>query len=164
MKHLFFFLTVFCILTSAVSCSNRQRKSDEIKYVDLELIYKQNVQDSTLATGWYHVLENENGFKRQLDKTEKFYFIDPNPILVKEHFGKVTIETNSQRNEFISIRITQKDLWADATEKSIGQRIGLVIDNKLVNAPMVNARIEGGISSLWGYDREELENFKKQLE
>jgi len=164
MRHLLFSMTVFCILTSTVSCSSGQKKSDEIKYVDLKSVYAQNVQDSTLATGWYYILENENGFNRQLDRTEEFYFIDPNPILVKEHFGEVKIEMNPQKVEFLSIQITHKELWADATEKSIGKRIGFVIDNKLVYAPMVQARIEGGIVTLWGYDRDEMEKFKKQLE
>ena len=173
MKDLVFSLTVFCILISTASCSSRHRKSDEIKYVDSESIYEQNIQDSTLATGWYYILETENGFKRQLDKTEEFYFIDPKPILVKEHFDKLEIfETNfhGQYENYVGLSIqihkNYKDLWANATEKSMYKRLGLVINNKLVNAPMVNARIENGMSSLnrIEYSRDELENFKKQIE
>ncbi|MFB6344023.1 hypothetical protein ACE1ET_20050 [Saccharicrinis sp. FJH62] len=68
----------------------------------------------------------------------------------------------------LSIRINKKyvDLWAEATGKSIGKRLGLIIDNKLVNAPQVNARIEGGMTALnrGVYTREELEEFMKLIE
>ncbi|MFB6344024.1 hypothetical protein ACE1ET_20055 [Saccharicrinis sp. FJH62] len=42
--------------------------------------------DSVLATGWYYLSDTEPGFKMNLDKTEEIYFVDPKPILVKEHF------------------------------------------------------------------------------
>jgi len=148
-----------------VNCSG-QKKSDETKHVDLESIYEQNMRDSVLATGWYYILESENGFSRQLEKSDAFYFIDPKPILVKEHFKVVKIETNFQGNDYLSIQTYEryKNIWADATEKSIGKQLGFIIDNKLVYAPKVNARIESGMASLWAYDKKELENFKKQLE
>ncbi|MCL2040475.1 MAG: hypothetical protein FWG84_00355 [Bacteroidales bacterium] len=56
-----------------------------------------------------------------------------------------------------------QELWADATEKSIGKRLGFIVDDKLVSAPMVNMRIENGMSSLYGYSRQELEGFKKNI-
>lgn len=163
---------IFCILLSTVSCSG-QKQSDKNKQVDLNSIYEKNKKDSVLATGWYYITENETGFKRQLDKSDEIYYIDPKPIIVKEHFDKLEIfETNfhGQYEDYIglSIRINKKyiDLWADATEKSIGKRLGLIIDNILVSAPQVNARIEGGMTSLNRgiYTREELEAFKSLIE
>jgi preprotein translocase subunit SecD len=168
MRHLLFSLTVFCILINAVSCSEPQ-KSD--KNIDLESIYEQNMRDSILVTGWYHITEDETGFKRQIDRTEAFCFVDPKPIVVKEHFGKLKIfktESQGQHYEALSIPISKeyKDLWADATEKSIGRRIGFIVDNVLVTAPTVNMKIENGASSLhrWDYNRKELEELKKQIE
>ena len=172
MKNLLFSLTVFCVLTSAVSC-NVTEKSDKIKDADLESIYEQNIKDSVLATGWYYIIEAETGFKRQLDKTEEFYFIDPKPILIKEQFDKLALfktDFQGQSEDYIGLSIQidkeYKDLWANATEKSIGKRLGLVINDKLINAPMVNAKIETGMSSLNRkvYDRNELEDFKRQME
>ena len=165
MRHLFFYFIVFGTFVNTVSC-NRQGTSDNNKYVDLDLIYKQNVQDSTLATGWYYILENDNGFKRQLDKADNFYFIDPKPIIVKEHIESVRIETDFEGKKYLTVQILRKytHLWADATEKAIGKQLGFVIDDKLIFAPIVNARIEGGkFQALWGYDKDELENFKKKL-
>lgn len=93
--------------------------------------------------------------------------------MVKKHFDKVELyETDDFKaqsaNHFaLSIRINKdyKELWADATGKSIRKHLGLIIDNKLVNAPMVNMKIESGISSLnrGVYTKEELENFINQL-
>ena len=170
MEHFIIYLTIFVLLISAIGC--RVQKSHEIEQLDIEAIHKQNVQDSILVTGWYYIIDEDNGFERQLDKTDKFYFIDPKPIVVKEHFEKIKIYKTNFRGQYedyigLSIQINQKyaDLWADATEKYIGKQLGLIIDNKLVNAPRVNSKIPNGITALNRdvYDREELENFKKQL-
>lgn len=40
------------------------------------------------------------------------------------------------------------DRWADATEKSIGKQIGFLYHGKVICAPQINARIEGGRFSL----------------
>lgn len=171
MKHFLITLAVISLLISAVNCSTD--KGNIVTQADLESVFQQNLKDSTLATGWYYIVDNENGFKRQLDKTEEFYVIDPEPILIKGHFDEIEIfETNfqGQYEDYLglSLQINKKyaDLWADATEKSIGKRLGLIIDNKLVNAPMVNSRIDGGMSSLnrGVYDKDELEDFIKQIE
>ena len=171
MRNLTFSLIVFCALTNAVSCSE-PKKSDKTKEIDLESVYKQNLQESVLATGWYYILENENGFKRQLDKTKEFYFIDPKPILVKAHFGKVKMYISNfkgwNKDDIglsMQVKKEYEDLWASATEKSIGKKLGFVINDKLVNAPMANMRIENGMSSLnrMVYSKKELKALKKQL-
>ena len=173
MRYLLFSLIVFSTLINTTSCSGQKKSDKKADRVNLELIYKQNLQDSTLVTGWYYIIDMENGFGRQLDKSDEFYFIDPKPILVKEHFDKTEIFETDFKGQYedyigLSVRINKKyiDLWADATGKSIGKRLGLIIDNKLVNAPQVNARIEGGMTALnrGVYTREELENFKKLIE
>lgn len=168
----FTFLSILCILISTISCSG-QKTSDKAKKIDLDLIYEQNKKDSVLTTGWYYITDNETGFERRLDKSEEMYFVDPKPILVKEHFDKIEIFESDFQGQYddymgLSIQINKKyvDLWAEATGKSIGKRLGLIIDNKLVNAPQVNARIEGGMTALnrGVYTREELEEFKKLIE
>jgi preprotein translocase subunit SecD len=172
MRHFLFYVTILSALISTSSC-NRQRKPDKIKLIDLNSVYEKNIADYVLATGWYNLSDTEPGFKRKLDKSEEIYFVDPKPILVKEHFDKVEIfETDfqGQYDDYIglSIKINKQyvDLWAEATGKSIGKRLGLIIDNKLVNAPQVNARIEGGITALnrGVYTPKELEEFKKLIE
>ena len=164
MRHFFIYMSAFCALMIAVSCGGQKIE------VDLESILEQNKKDSTLVTGWYYIVDNETGFKRQIDKMEEFYFIDPKPILVKEHFGKLEVyKTDFQGRHFalsILIRKEYKELWANAIEKSIGKRLGLIVDNQLMTAPMVNMRIENGASSFMrkDYDRKKLETIKKLME
>lgn len=164
-------LLTLAVLAGAVSC-NGQKRSEENNLVDLNSVYEKNITDSTLVTGWYFITEDNTGFKRLLDKSEEVYSIDPKPILINEHFDKYEIyETEyhgvNDNGLGLSIRISKKYayIWADATEKTIGKRLGLVIDNVLVNAPKVNMRIEGGMTSLnrGVYTREELEAFIKKI-
>ncbi len=172
MKNLLFSLTVLCLLIVAISCDGP--KKEKLAEADLEQALEQNLADSTLVTGWYHVVSTQDGFKRQLDKTDEFYFINPKPIVIKKHFSNVAIyatddfkEQQPENHFAISIQIDKEyeDLWADGTEQAAGKWIGLVIDNKLVSVPMVKWRIEGGRSSLnrGVYSKEELENFLTQF-
>jgi preprotein translocase subunit SecD len=138
MRHFLFYVTILTTLISANSCKG-QVKPDKTKHIDLNSVFEKNVADSVLATGWYFISDTEAGFKIQLDKSDKIYFVDPRPILVKEQFDKIEIfETDfqGQYDDYIglSIHINKKyvDLWADATGKSTGKRLGLIIDNKLV--------------------------------
>lgn len=45
--------------------------------------------------------------------------------------------------------------WASLTKSNIGRVLAITIDNKVYSAPMVNARIEGGRSSITGNFSEE---------
>lgn len=170
MKHLLFALTAFCVLMNIVSC-DEQKKSEKAEQADLEQVYELNVKDSVLATGWYYIVDYDNGFKRQLDKTDEFYFVDPKPIVVKGHFSQVKVHKPRPESQYdkyprLTIKISKKysDLWAEATEKSIGKRLGFVIDDMLIYAPWVNMRIEGGKSSITRDSIDELENFKRLIE
>lgn len=170
LKNTVLIIIVFLIAFS--SCNVQRKTDDKVTNVNIDSVYNQILKDSFLVTGWYYIIETNNGFKRQLDKSEEFYFVHPRPILVKEHFDKIELfETDfkGQYTDYIGLKILINkqyfDLWAEATEKSIGKRLGLIIDNKLVNAPQVNARIEGGMTALNRdvYSREELEKFKTRL-
>jgi len=168
MKHLLFSLVALCILTVVVSCDGP--KKEEATQIEIEQALEHNLADSTLVTGWYYIVSNEDGFKRQLDKTDDFYFVNPKPIVVKKHFSKVEIyatdsfKEQQPENHFailLQIGKEYEDLWANGTEKYVGKWIGLVIDNELVNVPMVKGKVEGGRSSLnrGVYSKEELESF-----
>lgn len=165
-------LIIFVFLIAFSSCNGQRKTVDKVTNVNIDSVYNQILKDSLLVSGWYYIIETNNGFKRQLDKSEEFYFVDPRPILVKEHFDKIELFETDFKGQYpdyigLEIRINKEyvNLWAIATEKSIGKRLGLIIDNKLVNAPQVNAKIEGGMTALNRdvYSREELEKFKTRL-
>jgi preprotein translocase subunit SecD len=164
-------IILLSILTLTNCSSDAQINSvDQDKII--EMTFQTNIKDSTLATGWYYIIETDNGFKRQLDKATEFYFIDPKPIVTKENFKNLEIfETDfgGAYEDYIGLKIMLDkfgtERWAEATEKSIGGRLALIIDGKLVNAPNVNAQITSGMTSLnrTEYSRKELEDFEKQI-
>ncbi|GAP43361.1 hypothetical protein TBC1_111514 [Lentimicrobium saccharophilum] len=165
-------LIVFVFLIAFSSCSGLRKADNKVVNVNIDSVYNHILMDSILVSGWYYIIETNNGFKRQLDKSDEFYFVDPRPILVKDHFDKIELFETDFKGQYpdyigLEIRINKEyvNLWATATEKSIGKRLGLIIDNKLVNAPQVNARIEGGMTALNRsvYSKEELKKFKTRL-
>jgi len=127
--------------------------------------------DSFLKTGWYYVSERETNYKRQLDKTSDFYFIDPNVIVPVEQFEKLELSESKYENEkypMIIIRFDSKgtENWSIATEKSIGGKLALIINNKLVIAPKVNAQITAGVSAInrSDYSQQEIDEIYKTID
>jgi len=166
MKNVLKVLSILLIGVLSFSCGDNSQK---VMLANIDYTYAQNRKDSTLATGWYYITESSEGYKRQLDKTDEFYFIHPKPIIVKEHFDKLEIykdgELKLQSSLLIKIHRNFEHLWADATEKWEGKRLALIIDDVLVSNPKVMSRIEGGGSSLGRpvYSEEELEAFIEQI-
>jgi preprotein translocase subunit SecD len=171
MKNIIISFTTICLLILTTNCNNKNSYKQLLaKNIAIE---KQNKADSSLQTGWYYIVEKNTGFKRQLDKSPESYFIDPKPIVAKAHFDKVELY---QTNDFtdqggsgyalkIIIHWKYQQAWSDATANPKGKLLGFVVDNKLVFAPRVNARINGGISSVnrGDYTKEELETLKKKI-
>lgn len=128
-------------------------------------------QDSMLKTGWYYVSDNETNYKRQLDKTSEFYFIDPNVIVPVEQFNKLELTESRYDNEkypmlIIRFDSTGTDNWSLATEKSIGGKLALIINDKLVIASKVNSQITAGVSAInrSDYSQQDLEEILKTIE
>lgn len=127
--------------------------------------------DSTLKTGWYYVTDQQTNFKRQLDKTAEFYFIDPNVIVPIGQFKKLELtdsEYEGKSYPMLVIRFDTKgtDSWSIATEKSIGGKLALIVNDKLVIAPKVNSQITAGVSALnrTDYTKQDIEEILKQIE
>jgi preprotein translocase subunit SecD len=140
---------------------------------NIDSVYSQILKDSILVTGWYYIIDTDNGFKRQLDKSLEFYFIDPKPIVVKDNFIHTEIYKTDFKGSYpdytgLTIRLDKigTDSWAIATEKAISKRLALIINNKLVNAPKVNSQITVGVTALnrSEYNEREIEEFKKQID
>lgn len=146
---------------------------DEIFFADLysnssDLVSR---HDSVLKTGWYYISDNETNYKRQLDKTSEFYFIDPNVIVPVEQFDKLELtesKYDSEKYPMIIIRFDSKgtDNWSIATEKSIGSKLALIINDKLVIASKVNAQITVGVSAInrSDYSQQDIDGIFKTIE
>jgi len=144
-----------------------------LKYLTLILlipIFAQQQEKKTgqvLKTGWYYISEHKNNYPRLLDKSKEIYYIDPNPIVTAKHFKEIKMSSGVSDDKMLSIKFdaTGTAAWSVATGKSIGQKLALIINNKLIYTPTVDAQIDVGISALNRgiYSESELNLFLKQI-
>jgi len=122
-----------------------------------------------LYTGWYYVGDSLNGYKRQLDRSDETYYIDPKPIVTAKNFKRLEIyESGLPGKKYLGLgmRLDKKgtESWAHATDRSYKTHIKLafILDNRLLYVAQAETEITGGVTALNRgiYTREELENFK----
>jgi hypothetical protein len=124
---------------------------------------------NVLYTGWYYVVDSSNGYKRQLDKSDETYYLDPKPIVTAKNFTTFEIyESNDQEYLGLTMRLNKEgtESWSNATLKAQGNRLAFILDNRLLQVAIVNSQITGGVTALnrGDYSRQELENFKTIIE
>jgi preprotein translocase subunit SecD len=124
-----------------------------------------------LYTGWYYLVESDNGYKRQLDKSTETYFIDRHPIVTAKNFTSLDIyESNAGGQTYAGLSMNLDDEgtanWSVATEKSMDKKLAFILDNRLLEVARVNSQITTGVTALnrREYSRAELENFKTIIE
>ena len=132
------------------------------------ITYGLNQTDNKLKTGWYYIDEKAGSYQRQLYKSNEKYFINPQPIVLAKHFITVELSgSDSKHDLYILIRFdaTGASAWEKATGKSIHKKLALIIDDKLIYTPQVEAQITAGISALnpGVFSQEEMEHFEKIL-
>jgi len=130
-----------------------------------------NTYSKTLNTGWYYISENVTNFKRQLDKTSEFFYLDSIVIVSADHFNKFDLTYSKYEAEKYPILIIYFDKkgtenWNIATDKMIGKQLGLIINDKLVITPKVNTKITAGVSAInrIDYSYKELEEILRSIE
>ena len=84
-------------------------------------------------------------------KTEDRFYVH-NRILLTNHDIKSAQFTLRQNHPGIELSMTDsgKTKWARITEENIGKNIGMIIDGKLVCAPLVRAKIDIGTAIING--------------
>ena len=175
MKTLFLSLGLILVLTCC-SGGNSQAKSGDRLLEDPEHHIKDSPDitkfDSTiLYTGWYYVLDSDNGFERQLDNSSDIFFIDSKPIVTAKNFTTLEIyESNVGGKKYLGLTMrldkAGTENWSIATERSIGKQLAFILDNRLLQVAKVNAQITSGLTALnrGDYSKEELENLKTIIE
>jgi len=164
-----FMLTACSDNNSQAKIGNRLLEDSEHHIKDVPNITK---HDSTiLYTGWYYIVDTNNGFKRQLDKSTDTFFIDPKPIVTAKNFTTFEIyESNAGGQKYIGLTMrldeTGTENWSVGTEKAIGKQLAFILDNRLLQVAKVNSQITAGVTALnrGDYSRTELENFKTIIE
>ena len=113
--------------------------------LSLALISYSQTYTPQKENGWYHIIDGQQDS------------ISCEPIVTVADFTDLRLVYDSFGQPVISGRVSKSKLgkWTDATEKSIGKRIGFVFNDTVITAPQVNARIDSGnfqISSPQGHD------------
>lgn len=145
MKYILVFLISLMIILTA---SGDNKQSLHVNFQNQENIkVSSGDQDTILPTSWYFVLEEgaPNAIAKQLDKSTAILFLHRVPILTVSNFESVTISENATKDKTIAMQFDEIGTlkWAAATEKESRSRgrIAFIVDNVLLDAPFVNARI-----------------------
>ncbi|MCB0808879.1 MAG: hypothetical protein KDB96_06325 [Flavobacteriales bacterium] len=105
----------------------------------------------TLVTGWYYVVEPGQGVKRILDGDTSAYWLNPEPIVTAKQIAAFELFKSSFDISWgLSMKLSDEsaERWQVATGNSIGGHLALVVNNKLLYTPQVNAEITGGMTAL----------------
>ena len=105
--------------------------------------------DTNRPNGWYYITSGKQDS------------LSAEPIVTTKDFASISLDSslNERTGEIIYQivgRVNEQsiEVWADATERSIGKHIGFVCNNKVVCNPRVNARIPNGYFAISGKEAE----------
>ena len=101
-----------------------------------------------LVTGYYYLSKDSNKFQRQLYGTTRKYYLNPTPIITVDNFTSASVDKNIFGDYYIGINLDESGgkKWSEATGKTIGDSLALIINNELINVPRVNAQITAPIT------------------
>lgn len=121
--------------------------------LSLPLMSCSQEQTSQKENGWYYIIDEQQDSVSQ------------EPIVTAKDFVELNLIFDSFGKPFISGKVSKDKLekWADATEKSIGKRIGFVFNDTVITAPQVNARIESGNFQISNPSEYDLKRVYRQL-
>lgn len=129
------------------------------------------VNEESLETGWYHSNSDETGERRIFKYLNEEIYVNPTPIVTVSNFDRLEInETSWAKGEYILTIWLDKDgteKWSGATELAMNARTNLVfiLDNEIVSAPMVIAKMTNGATAITRKDlsKEDLEEIRQSL-
>jgi hypothetical protein len=124
-------------------------------------------QKKFLKTGWYGISPERNLYQRIEAKTSDSFFVNPNPILTVRDFESVTIrdaKSGYMSEMLFKLNNNVSEKWEKETGRYIGEKIGFVLNNKLIQVLKVNEPLYGGFTMISGFPATELELIKKQVE
>lgn len=164
-------LTISCLAFGCTQNPLHKKKNDNELSRRRESASFHNVETKTLCTGWYYVLDSNNNFRYQLDKSEDTFCINPAPIVIKDNIISTEIyESNGHEQNYVGLSMQLDEYgtkeWAVATAKYTSKKLAFILDNKLIMAAKVNSQITNGITAInrSEYNRQDIEKFKKQLD
>ena len=130
---------------------------------------KGDTEQSTLETGWYHVVEEgtSGAVKRQLDMEDKFYHLDPVPGITIKHIREAYIYSGMTQEEGVRMPLTDegRKLWESVTQRAQRKYMGFVVDDQLIIVQRIPGVDRAGETVFFKkqYDKEKLEAISNQL-
>ncbi len=171
------FFSLFLVLTGCKNSNSNQpdQKIGDRLLEDPEHHIKDSPDilkhDSTvLYTGWYYVVDTPNSYKRQLDKSDEIYYLDPKPIITAKNVTTFEIYESNTDKKYIGLamRLDKEgtENWSNATQKAIMKKLAFILDNRLLHVGTVYSQITGGVTALnrGSYSRQELESIRTIIE
>jgi preprotein translocase subunit SecD len=163
-------ITMIFLTASFLTACGQTKKNSLIEKTSIDIerfdrieIYKHAIPpDTTKYAPKVLTVEQAKSFIDKWNHTD-------NPKLCQ--FDKLELTESKYDNEkypMIIIRFDSKgtDNWSIATEKSIGGKLALIINDKLVIAPKVNAQITAGVSAINrpDYSKQDIDEIFKTIE
>jgi preprotein translocase subunit SecD len=127
--------------------------------------------DIVLQTGIYFITDSITDYKRCKDSINCFY-INPEPILTIKNFKKISVYTKKPDYMMVNGIALNFDeagtkAFDEATKKSVGKMLAIIIDNKLISSPEIMSEITKGnciITFSNNITKTQLEDIRKHLE
>src|SRR5262245_52005057 len=85
-----------------------------------------------LVTGWYYVVQPGTGVKRILDGDTSTYWLNPEPVVTAKQIATFELYKSNFDNSWglgMKLDETGADTWRQATGRSVGGRLALVVRN-----------------------------------
>lgn len=124
-----------------------------------------------LATGFYKISDKETGCERELASENEYYFIVPKKIIGAEHIKSVAYkmeQVNGIPNPILMMELDNAgtQLFSAMTGNAIAKKIAFMLNNKLIYASIVSAKVETGKISMAGgdYTKADLESFVLEIQ
>jgi hypothetical protein len=77
---------------------------------------------------------------------------DPMPCLTEDNILKATIEKNSAGYPAVNFTLTKRggELFSEITKRNLQRRLAMVVEGKVVSAPVIQSQISGGKGMITG--------------
>lgn len=166
--HLSALLLLICCL-SLVGCKGSEQMSQNEFEARIEHVESTNLENSYLATGWYHTNGDSEQFDRVFIHDGATFRINPRPILLKENIEEVDLAESEVEPgaQFLWMQFDELGTaaWREGTREAIDQEIVMIIDNNIVTHGVVVAEIVTGHSRIYHkkYSNGDMMGFKKVL-
>ena len=106
-----------------------------------------------------------NLVKMQIEDTDRTIYVSDEVLLSNADIASVSLVRQESETPWVELVLTEpgKVKFSEATEANIGRPVAILVDGAIVSAPVVRARISGGLVSIRGLSKEKARNMVDSL-